>query len=265
VKSDIAEFHAAFATGDLERAVGVYEGQFLDGFHLPGAAEFERWLESERSGLARDHATALERLARRAEDRHDEGGAVDWWRRLASLDPLDGKRTLRLMEALVRCGDRVGALKQARIYEVLLSQELELPPDHDVIALAERIRAADGAPIPTPSQTPAVTVPAHFRNGAASTPPGGTPASTPAGATRSPNVASPTAPTERQRPAWRCSSRSLSASPLPTRRRPLSRTLQSRRSRASRPRRLTFNRRAPSRWNVRPSCRSPAPRSRAAA
>ena len=65
VKSDIAEFHAAFATGDLERAVGVYEGQFLDGFHLPGAAEFERWLESERSGLARDHATALERLARR--------------------------------------------------------------------------------------------------------------------------------------------------------------------------------------------------------
>ena len=197
VKSDIAEFHAAFATGDLERAVGVYEGQFLDGFHLPGAAEFERWLESERSGLARDHATALERLARRAEDRHDEGGAVEWWRRLASLDPLDGKTTLRLMEALVRCGDRVGALKQARIYEVLLSQELELPPDHDVIALAERIRAADGAPIPTPSQTPAVTVPAHFRNGAASTPPGGTPASTPAVATRSPNVASPTAPTER--------------------------------------------------------------------
>jgi Tol biopolymer transport system component/DNA-binding SARP family transcriptional activator len=198
VKCDIAEFRAAFTAGDLERAVGVYEGQFLDGFHLPAAAGFERWLEGERSGLARDHATALERLARRAEDRHDEAQAVDWWRRLASLDPLDGKTTLRLMEALVRCGDRAGALKQARIYEALLSQELELPPDHDVIALADRIRAADGAPIPTPAQTPTVTVAAQARNRAAPTPPGGTPAATPGIATRSPNVAFPAAPAERQ-------------------------------------------------------------------
>ena len=155
VRTDIAEFRLAFAGGDLERAVGVYEGQFLDGFHLPGAPGFERWMETERTSLARDHATALERLARRAEDRRDDAGAVEWWRRLASLDPLDGKTTLRLMEALVRAGDRVSALKQARIYEVLLSQELELPPDHEVIALAERIRASES--VPTPTQTPAVS------------------------------------------------------------------------------------------------------------
>jgi Tol biopolymer transport system component/DNA-binding SARP family transcriptional activator len=171
VRTDIAEFRMAFAAGDLEKAVDLYEGQFLDGFHLPGAPGFERWMETERSGLARDHATALERLARRAEDRGDNAAAVEWWRRLASLDPLDGKTTLRLMEALVRAGDRVSALKQARIYEVLLSQELELPPDHEVIALADRIRAAEAAPIPTPSQTPAVSMPAH------------------AAAPRSPNVA----------------------------------------------------------------------------
>jgi len=198
VKTDVAEFRSAFSAGDLERAVGVYEGQFLDGFHLPGAAEFERWLDAERSGLARDYVTALERLARRAEDRHDEAAAVDWWRRLAALDPLDGKTTLRLMEALVRCGDRVGALKQARIYEVLLSQELELPPDNDVIALADRIRAADGAPIPAPAQTPTLTVSAHGRNRAGPTPPGGTPPATPGIATHSPSVAFPAAPAERE-------------------------------------------------------------------
>src|SRR6185436_15678490 len=95
VRSDVAEFRTACATGDLEKAVGIYEGQFLDGFHLPGAAGFERWMEGERSGLARDHATALEKLAKRAEDHHDHAGAIDWWRRLASLDPLDGKTTLR--------------------------------------------------------------------------------------------------------------------------------------------------------------------------
>ena len=138
VITDIAEFHAAIGAADLERAVAIYEGQFLDGFHLPGAPGFERWMETERSGLARDHATALEKLARRAEERHDNPAAVEWWRRLAALDPLDGKTTLRLMEALVRAADRVSALKQARIYEVLLSQELDLPPDRGVIDLAER-------------------------------------------------------------------------------------------------------------------------------
>jgi Tol biopolymer transport system component/DNA-binding SARP family transcriptional activator len=155
VRSDIVEFRTALSAGDLEKAVGIYEGQFLDGFHLPGASGFERWMESERTSLAREHAQALERLARRAEDSKNDAAAIDWWRRLASLDPLDGKTTLRLMQALVRAGDRVGALKQARIYEVLLSQELELPPDHEVIALAERIRATEATP--TPSATPAVS------------------------------------------------------------------------------------------------------------
>ena len=189
VRSDVAEFRSAYGTGDLERSVALYEGQFLDGFHLPGASGFERWMEGERSALARDHATALEKLAKRAEDYHDATAAIDWWRRLASLDPLDGKTTLRLMEALVRAGDRVGALKQARIYEVLLSQELELPPDHEVIALADRIRATDV--VPTPSQTPAVSIPVTPRNGVPAVATAGTvTAAAPAAvATLSPNVA----------------------------------------------------------------------------
>ena len=150
IHTDIADFRAAMAVGDMERAVAIYEGQFLDGFHLPGSAGFEPWMEAERIGFARDHACALERLARRAEEQHDAPAAAEWWRRLAALDPLDGRTTLRLMEALVRMGDRVSALKQARIYEVLLSQELELPPDRDVIALADRIRAMESAPAPAP-------------------------------------------------------------------------------------------------------------------
>ena len=148
VRTDIAEFSAALSGGDLERAATAYQGQFLDGFHLPGLAEFERWMDTERTSLARDHARLLERLARTAEDRGDGEAAVAWWRRLVALDPLDGKTTLRLMESLVRAGDRVGALKHARVYEVLLSEELELPPDREVLDLAARIRQLEAAPQP---------------------------------------------------------------------------------------------------------------------
>ena len=45
-----------------------------------------------------------------------------------------------LMEALVATGDRTAALQHARVYEVLLQQALEAPPDREVVALAERIR-----------------------------------------------------------------------------------------------------------------------------
>jgi Tol biopolymer transport system component/DNA-binding SARP family transcriptional activator len=153
VRADVMDFRSALQRGDLEAAVQAYHGPFLDGFHLADAPDFERWIETERIGLARDHATALERLARRADEAGDPAAAADWWRKRASHDPLDAPTAVRLMEALVRAGDRTGALKHARIYEVLIAQELELPPDREVVALAERIRRdAEREPAP-----PAVT------------------------------------------------------------------------------------------------------------
>jgi len=43
VSCDLWDFHAALARHDLETAVAVYAGPFLDGFSLTGAVEFERW------------------------------------------------------------------------------------------------------------------------------------------------------------------------------------------------------------------------------
>ena len=62
---DLWEFEAAFARNDLEAAVAVYRGQFLSGFHLSGAEDFERWADGERSRLARRYGQALEQLAER--------------------------------------------------------------------------------------------------------------------------------------------------------------------------------------------------------
>jgi Tol biopolymer transport system component/DNA-binding SARP family transcriptional activator len=140
VASDLAAFSGAIKAGQLERAAAEYTGHFLDGFHLSEAPEFERWLEEERAGLARDYTTALQRLARRAEEAGDRLGAVDWWRKLAAQDPLNARVALGLMQALVAAGDRTGALQHVRVYEVLLEQELEAPPDREVVAFAERIR-----------------------------------------------------------------------------------------------------------------------------
>src|SRR5215207_10840100 len=64
--SDLWDFHAALARGDLDAAVSAYAGPFLDGFSLPGAVEFERWAEGERVRLAGEFHDAVETLAERA-------------------------------------------------------------------------------------------------------------------------------------------------------------------------------------------------------
>ena len=86
VSSDVEEFEQALERGRLEEAAARYSGSFLDGFHLPGASEFERWAEEERAELAHRYAHSLEKLAKWSEEQRDWGGAVSWWRKLAAQD-----------------------------------------------------------------------------------------------------------------------------------------------------------------------------------
>jgi Tol biopolymer transport system component/DNA-binding SARP family transcriptional activator len=157
ITSDLADFTLACKAGQLDRGTALYIGPFLDGFHISEAPEFERWLEEERAGLARDYATSLQRLALRAAERGERIQAVEWWRKLAAQDPLNARVAIGLMEALVAAGDRPGALQHARVYEVLVQQELEAPPDHAVVALAAKIRrqSAAFAAVAVPASAPA--------------------------------------------------------------------------------------------------------------
>src|SRR5205809_8127034 len=53
VSTDVQEFEAALAQGELERAVALYHGPFLDGFCLSRAPESERWRDGDRARRAR--------------------------------------------------------------------------------------------------------------------------------------------------------------------------------------------------------------------
>ena len=158
---DVREFADALAQGRLAHAVSVYGGPFLDGFHLAGEPEFERWADDERQALQHQFTGTLETLARRAGDAAESAG---WWRRLAAVDPLNARYALGLMEALAASGDVAGALRHARVHETLLGEQLELPPDRDVVTLAARLRERserlpDASPaMPNAEATPAVAV-----------------------------------------------------------------------------------------------------------
>lgn len=137
---DLADFEQSVTADRLEDAARAYAGPFLHGFRLPGADEFERWVDTQRASLAHRHFDVLERLGRRAVQRGDTKGAVSWWRQAAALDPLNARVAVELMRALAAAGDAAGALQHARIYETLVQSELDLPPDAEVLALVAHIR-----------------------------------------------------------------------------------------------------------------------------
>jgi DNA-binding SARP family transcriptional activator len=141
VDSDIDRFRAMIRAERLAEAVAEYHGPFLEGFRLAEAPAFAKWVEHTRAELDFEYAVVLERLARDAEARGDYADAVRWWHKIAGQDPLNGRLTMGLMRALAAAGDRAGAIEQASIYEALIDEEVELPPDRGVVDFAERLRA----------------------------------------------------------------------------------------------------------------------------
>jgi DNA-binding SARP family transcriptional activator/Flp pilus assembly protein TadD len=140
VRTDTGAFEHALEMRAPEEAASLYRGPFLNGFFLPGAGEFERWVDSERQRFVRLYSQALESLA----ERHDETGeprsAVQWWQRLAAHDPYNSGVALRLMRALAAAGNPAGAIRHAQLHETFLKRELEIGADAEVLELAERLR-----------------------------------------------------------------------------------------------------------------------------
>lgn len=147
--SDVTAFRDAIDQRDWARAADLYAGPLLDGFHLPGADDFERWIDAERARLARRHAEALEALAEELAAGGDVAASADAWQRRAAHDPYDSRVAVRLMEAMEAAGNRAGALKHARVHTQLLANEFGTGPDPAVLALAERLRTLPGTDVRT--------------------------------------------------------------------------------------------------------------------
>lgn len=151
ISSDVAAFHCALERGDVEAAVAVYDGPFLDGFYLEDAADFERWVETERARLAGSHADALEQLAVRADRALDHVAAIRWWRKLLEADPLSSTHAVGLIRALMNAGDASAALQYADRYAALVSKELDASVGPTVTNLIAEARAQTRAGSPATS------------------------------------------------------------------------------------------------------------------
>jgi len=138
---DVREFETALEAGRAEQALELYRGGLLNGLHVSGVPEFERWLDEERERLRRCACEAAQLLTEREVGAGNQVGAARWARRLTELSPFDETAVRRLVELLDRMGDRAGAVRAYEEFERRLGRDLEVEPSLATQGLIARIRA----------------------------------------------------------------------------------------------------------------------------
>jgi len=133
---------------ELEQAMSLVRGLFLEGFSLADAAPFEEWLLLRREQFSRQVVEALHSLA----DIHERCGAYAFAlahaRRRVEMEPWQEEGQRQLMRLLARSGQRSEALAR---YEVLcrsLQEELGAEPSAETRVLYEAIFSGELAPEP---------------------------------------------------------------------------------------------------------------------
>lgn len=148
----------ANADGDMDtmrQAMALYKGDFLAGFHIDDAPDFEYWRVVEQERLRHLAVTGLERLAAHDERLGDTAAAIDSLRRLLALEAWRESTHRHIMLLLARAGNYNGAIKQYQQCCAMLDEELGVPPMPETAALHQRIITLRGQPpavqLPTPS------------------------------------------------------------------------------------------------------------------
>ena len=112
----------------LQRAVELYRGDFFE-----NASSGGEWFHDVRDRLRELYVKALATLARMNND--PEG-----WQRLFDADPTDEDAARNLMKILAQRGDVAGATRVYRRLVDTLRRMLDVEPERETTALAERLR-----------------------------------------------------------------------------------------------------------------------------
>src|SRR6266699_2720126 len=129
----------AALVSQVQRALTLVRGPFLDGFWLREESGFDHWVQQQQWQVR------LHLLFERLSSWQESGGELEPARatlmRWLVLDPLSEEASRRLMRVDLALGDASAAWQVYATCRDRLAEELQVKPSPDTVALAERIRA----------------------------------------------------------------------------------------------------------------------------
>ena len=139
----------------LATAVTLYQGDFLTGFSVRDAPEFEAWALLEQEHLRQLFLTALTDLTTFHQQRGQIEESIRYARQLLAVDPLQENIQRHLMTLFMQDSQRAAALAQYEQCVRVLEDELGVEPDEETTALYEQMAAnewrVEDKPSPHPS------------------------------------------------------------------------------------------------------------------
>src|SRR5574341_224306 len=163
--ADGLEAHAA--AGRWSQAAQLALGEFLEGFSVPDASDFETWLGTEREHWRR---RSVEVLIAEADARFAAGDlprGLELAERACGLAPTAELAVRTVMRGLALAGERGSALERYTGFVARLADQLGTEPDAETRALADRVRREREWRRPAAAHPPRQAVKAAIERGAA--------------------------------------------------------------------------------------------------
>jgi DNA-binding SARP family transcriptional activator len=138
----------------LQSAAACQRGDFMAGFSLGDAPDFDDWVAIQREVWNRRLGLILDRLSEIQFAHGEFAGATETASRWIALDALNEIAYRRKMRAHFAAGERGQALETFEGCRAILAAELGIDPEPDTVALAERIRIQSPLAPPHVRKTP---------------------------------------------------------------------------------------------------------------
>lgn len=125
---------------NLQEAVALYRGEFLEDISLPDSHGFQEWVVFQREQYYRYLILAIRNLGEHYESQGNYEQAYTYAWRYVNLAPLEEAAHRQLMNLLAVSGRRSAALEQYHACEQILARELGVKPSPETYELYEKIR-----------------------------------------------------------------------------------------------------------------------------
>lgn len=143
-----SQFSQNVAGASLEKAMGLFRGEFLEGFSLEDAPEFEDWLSRQREKWQQWLEEIFDRYSSFLVETNEVQKALEVTQAWLRQEPLNETACQRLMQIYLASGKYGRASQVYQAYEQHLWEELKLKPSKPLQALAERVLVASRQPGP---------------------------------------------------------------------------------------------------------------------
>lgn len=124
---------------DWQSAVALYQGDFLDGFYVQDAPEFEAWMLAQRARLHDRAVTCLQQVAGYLAGTRDSTKAIFYAKRLLELEPWREETHRLLMTLYAHSGQIAAAISQYETCYKILADELGVKPSKETEELFANI------------------------------------------------------------------------------------------------------------------------------